>query len=780
MAEARFAVTEPRIYELEEGKDSWNDFVGESRKAIVRRFYRTRNLIQNGLYPTSLWNLGVTVGATSAVMATDIDIFRSVNRRLWGLQHYMYLPSGTPYYFRIFLISSSVGFFFFFVLLHIRRYLLRALLSYKGWLYEQPKKQSWWSIIWGLLVRLVSGGSPLTYSYQFSLPRQSVPAVSDTVNQLLESVEPVLPAEKVESMREQAKVFQSVLAPKLQRILYLKSWWANNYVTDWWEKYIYLINRSPIAINSNYYCLDHAFWQPTTSQVARAATQVCTLMSVKQKIEREQLSPLVIRGTIPLCMNQYERAFSTVRIPGEEMDELVHYDSFDSKHIVVLRKGFYYKLDMYDVKGQLLAPLTAAKQFEWIIQDADRQLESNSYTPSSTNIAALTGMKRDEWARVRKQYFTQGLNKESIALIDKAAFMVTLETHAYETFPERGKACLHGDGASIWFDKSFTLVYFSNGKCGANAEHSWGDAPVVGHILEHAMSEDVLAGKYDPNGYCIPFADYAQAAVRSPMLLQWEVSEPLAEHIDRAYAFTQKNNDDLDLCIINHDDYGKGFVKKCKVSPDAYIQLALQLAYYRDSGHFALTYESSMTRLFLHGRTETVRSLTNEAAAFVRAMEDETISQEQTIGLMRRAADTHQTLYRDCMSGKGCDRHLFALFVLCKGLGHESEFLHTALTLPWTLSTSQTPQQQIASNPSVGHPCYRDMASPGGGFGPVSDFGYGVSYMIPEDSRFFFHVSSKKSCPDTDSQRFVENIFKALADMKALFQSKPADGVNSK
>ena len=42
--------------------------------------------------------------------------------------------------------------------------------------------------------------------------------------------------------------------------------------------------------------------------------------------------------------------------------------------------------------------------------------------------------------------------------------------------------------------------------------------------------------------------------------------------------------EDVDLHIMMHRAYGKGFIKTCKVSPDAYIQLALQLAYYRVSG----------------------------------------------------------------------------------------------------------------------------------------------------------------------------------------------------
>lgn len=40
---------------------------------------------------------------------------------------------------------------------------------------------------------------------------------------------------------------------RMQRYLVLKSWWASNYVTDWWEQYVYLSGRSSIMINSNYY-----------------------------------------------------------------------------------------------------------------------------------------------------------------------------------------------------------------------------------------------------------------------------------------------------------------------------------------------------------------------------------------------------------------------------------------------------------------------------------------------------------------------------------------------
>lgn len=43
-----------------------------------------------------------------------------------------------------------------------------------------------------------------------------------------------------------------------------------------------------------------------------------------------------------------------------------------------------------------------------------------------------------------------------------------------------------------WFDKSFTVIYYKNGKMGINAEHSWADAPVLAHVWEVSYMKDKL------------------------------------------------------------------------------------------------------------------------------------------------------------------------------------------------------------------------------------------------------------------------------------------------
>lgn len=88
-------------------------------------------------------------------------------------------------------------------------------------------------------------------------------------------------------------------------------------VADWWEKYVYLAGRSPIVINSNFYVLDCKMAvPPTTRMAARAANMSHLCLQIKQRLDNETFEPMTIRGTVPLCMWQYERVFATDRIPG--------------------------------------------------------------------------------------------------------------------------------------------------------------------------------------------------------------------------------------------------------------------------------------------------------------------------------------------------------------------------------------------------------------------------------------------------------------------------------
>jgi hypothetical protein len=61
------------------------------------------------------------------------------------------------------------------------------------------------------------------------------------------------------------------------------------------------------------------------------------------------------------------------------VDEIRHYDSADSKHIVVSYMGVYYRVECFDIKNQILSPSAIQTQFEWIMKDAESQLKSGMY-----------------------------------------------------------------------------------------------------------------------------------------------------------------------------------------------------------------------------------------------------------------------------------------------------------------------------------------------------------------------------------------------------------------
>lgn len=94
-------------------------------------------------------------------------------------------------------------------------------------------------------------------------------------------------------MENLAKEFETTIGSKLQRYLKLKSWWSTNYVSDWWEEYVYLRGRGALMVNSNFYGIDALFLNITNVQAARAAVVVNLLLVFRRLVERQELQPVI-------------------------------------------------------------------------------------------------------------------------------------------------------------------------------------------------------------------------------------------------------------------------------------------------------------------------------------------------------------------------------------------------------------------------------------------------------------------------------------------------------
>ena len=84
--------------------------------------------------------------------------------------------------------------------------------------------------------------------------------------------------------------------------------------------------------------------------------------------------------------------------------------------------------------------------------------------------------------------------------------------------------------------------------------------------------------------------------------------------------------------------------------------MAFQAAYYGLYGSIECTYEPAMTKAFLHGRTEAIRSVTTESVNFVKVWWADA-SDSEKIKALREAIQAHVNLTKTCASGLGQATH---------------------------------------------------------------------------------------------------------------------------
>lgn len=150
----------------------------------------------------------------------------------------------------------------------------------------------------------------------------------------------------------------------------------------------------------------------------------------------------------------------------------------------------------------------------------------------------------------------------------------------------------------------------------------------------------------------------------SPRKLQWRLTPELRAGV----RFAETRISDLicqnDSQALEFRGYGKNFITRHGFSPDAFVQMAFQAAYYGLYGRVESTYEPAMTKAFLHGRTEAIRTVQPESVAFVKTFCSDGPSVAEKIKTLRDACKRHTALTRECSQGQGQDRHMYAMYCL--------------------------------------------------------------------------------------------------------------------
>jgi carnitine O-acetyltransferase len=276
--------------------------------------------------------------------------------------------------------------------------------------------------------------------------------------------------------------------------------------------------------------------------------------------------------------------------------------------------------------------------------------------------------------------------------------------------------------------------------------------------------------------------------------------------------------------------YGKNFMTSMGFSPDAFVQMAFQAAYYGLYGRVECTYEPTITKVYLHGRTEAIRSVTPESVDFVQTFWAENPSQ-QKVEALKKACQKHTANTKDCAKAQGCDRHLYAMFSVWQkaldengaeaassnGLssngysspvdagserdpvsvvgspgrnsvmsmeGNEARPGHEQgdnTTFPSRSETHAIPllfadggwdklNCTIISTSNCGNPSLRQF-----GFGPTSGDGFGIGYIIKDEG-----ISICASSKHRQTKRFVDALESYLLEIRRVLKTTQRRGASPK
>ncbi|CAD5216352.1 unnamed protein product [Bursaphelenchus okinawaensis] len=557
--------------------------------------------------------------------------------------------------------------------------------------------------------------------------------------------------------QEAVKLVQQFLdsptSKKLQTYLKERQETTANWLTPWWNEHGYLRYRMPLPIYSSVGISSGRIAERgEQAQLEFTAKTIKVLTKFVIAAKRRQL-PLEKYGGRPLDMDHHHRFFATTRIPKPECDEVYTIDNYDDLegNIVVVRRGHTFIMSVWDVNRRVLTEEKILKELKSIVK------QTQTFSPHPINLVSSTD--RDSWAKVYQNLKTR--YPHSLKLYENALFVIGLDE---PTIPKPGQRHedahllngVHGHGAknnaiNRWQDK-FNMFFDADGFYGLLYEHTPADGAPLSTVIETVYK---TALKERKDGFV---ETYKNDVVSTPtQKLVFKLTDDDKKAIKKASDSLEKEIQKVDCKYFNFDEFGKNVPKAARISPDSFIQIALQLAFYRLHKRHGNAYESASLRLFKNGRTETIRLPNEESTAFAETFTNNkrNATDKELLKLLNSACKAHKTYSDVCANGNGMDRHLFGLRIAAKETNTElpKVFSSKAMTRLTTfdLSTSQVP---MSTRPRMI-------------YAPLTEDGYGALYNPREDT-IDIGISVFTTSKETDLDKFKESVFQSFRDMRDI------------
>ncbi|XP_028584281.2 choline O-acetyltransferase [Podarcis muralis] len=591
------------------------------------------------------------------------------------------------------------------------------------------------------------------------LPKLPIPPLQQTLHMYLHCMKHLVSEDQYKKTKAMVDRFEAPGGPGevLQQKLLERREKVENWVLNYWLDDMYLNNRLALPVNSSPAVIfARQQFQDVNDQLRFAANLISGVLDYKALLDTHAVPVDFARGQLsghPLCMKQYYGLFSSYRLPGHTKDTLVAQKSNimpEPEHIIVACNNQFFVLDVV-INFRRLSEGDLFTQLRKIAKMSEN--EEERLPP----IGLLTSDGRTEWAEARTILVEDSTNRDSLDMIERSICLVCLDSPSGEEPTDTNMALqlLHGggyskNGANRWYDKPMQFVVGRDGVCGTVCEHSPFDGIVLVQCIEHLLRHMKEGAKK------LVRAD-SVSELPAPRRLRWKCSPEIQGHLASSAEKLQRMVKNLDFIAYKFENYGKEFIKKQKMSPDAYIQVALQLAFYRLYGRLVPTYESASIRRFEEGRVDNIRSATPEALTFVKGMIDKKSSLQDSEKMQQFkdaiAAQTNYTIL--AITGMAIDNHLLGLREIAREHFKELPDIFTDETYltsnRFILSTSQVPT-------TMGMFCC---------YGPVIPNGYGACYN-PQPEHILFCISSFKDCKETSSSKFAKAVGESLMDVKQL------------